>query len=251
MENMEYLKTLTVLYAEDEPETRSELKKFLSRRVANVITAADGTTALEKLGRTEPDIVVADLIMPGMDGMEMIREIRKRYPACRIIITSTVSEMQTVLDSVDVGIVKYILKPIEPQQLEEALLKCAGELKQRRPVSDVIRPEERKLWETHIKKEFSAVIKKAAGKGPRDVAAFFHEKRVEIIVYDAFTVMEHMLLEERGNAVLVEQCRRSFYIMIRDSLVKILADATGERYRPAASEINTRACSDWLCFEKI
>ena len=120
-----------------------------------------------------------------------------------------------------------------------------------RPVSDVIRPEERKLWETHIKKEFSAVIKKAAGKGPRDVAAFFHEKRVEIIVYDAFTVMEHMLLEERGHAVLVQQCRRSFYIMIRDSLVKILADATGERYRPAASEINTRACSDWLCFEKI
>ena len=83
------------------------------------------------------------------------------------------------------------------------------------------------------------------------MAAFFHEKRVEIIVYDAFTVMEHMLLEERGNAVLVEQCRRSFYIMIRDSLVKILADATGERYRLAASEINTRACSDWLCFEKI
>ena len=51
--------------------------------------------------------------------------------------------------------------------------------------------------------------------------------------------------------MLVEQCRRSFYIMIKDSLVKILADATGERYRPAASEINTRACSDWLCFEKI
>lgn len=218
MENKQYLSGLTVLYVEDEAETRMELKKFLSRRVSKVITAADGREALDKIRDIEPDIVIADLIMPNMDGLEMIQIIRKKYPLTKIIITSTVSEMRTVLDTVEIGIVKYIIKPIILTDLDDALLKCAEELQQVKPKSVVLHPEERKQLESQVKKDLSAIIKKAAGKGPRDVAVFLQEASVEVVVYDAFTTYEHTLLKNRENYSLVVQCRRSFYHLIVDEI---------------------------------
>lgn len=251
IENSTYLSGLTILYAEDEPDTQMELKKFLKRRAANVITASDGLEALEKAAQIHPDIVIADLIMPHMDGLEMIRLIRERDPICRIIITSTVSEMQTVLDSVDIGIVKYIIKPILLTDLEDALLRCAEELQQLRPAAPVpIHPEKRKLLEAQIKKEFSAIIKKYAGKGPRDIAVFIHSNHIDAVVYDAFTAFEHTLLKNRENCALVEQCRRSFYQIAEQDLLKVLSDLFSVKFQSDSAEINTYACSDKLCFTK-
>lgn len=250
MENKLYLSGLTILYVEDELETRTELKKFLSRRVSKVITAADGREALEKVRDIEPDIVIADLIMPNMDGLEMIQILRKKYPLTKIIITSTVSEMKTVLDTVEIGIVKYILKPIVLTDLDEALLKCAEELQQVKPKSVVLHPEERKQLESQIKKDLSSIIKKAAGKGPRDIVIFIHENSVDIIVYDAFTSYEHTVLQKRENYSLVEQCRRSFYSILSAEIQEKLGTVLKASVSIDLVEINPYKFTDKLILKK-
>lgn len=250
MENKLYLSGLTVLYVEDELETRTELKKFLERRVGKVITAADGQEALDKIRDIEVDIVIADLIMPKMDGLEMIHIIRKKYPLTKIIITSTVSEMKTVLDTVEIGIVKYIIKPIILTDLDEALLKCAEELQQVKPEAVALQPEERKQLEAQVKKELSTVIKKAAGKGPRDVAVFIHESSLDAVVYDAFTVYEHTLLKKRENYSLVDQCRRSFYNVVFDEIQEKLRSVMKEPVSIESVEINLHNFTDKLTLKK-
>lgn len=250
MDNKLYLSGLTVLYVEDENETRNELKKFLARRVGKVITAADGRDALEKIQNIDVDIVIADLIMPNMDGLEMIQLIRKKHPLTKIIITSTVSEMKTVLDTVEIGIVKYIIKPIILTDLDESLLKCAEELQQLKPKSVALQPEERKQLESQMKKELSAVIKKAAGKGPRDIAVFIREDMVDAVVYDAFTTYEHTLLMSRENYSLVEQCRRSFYGMVSKDIQEKFSNILKENIALNTLEINPYNCTDKLTFRR-
>lgn len=250
MENKMYLSGLTVLYAEDEKETRNELKKFLARRVGKVITASDGRDALEKIQDVEVDIVIADLVMPNMDGLEMIQIIRKMHPFTKIIITSTVSEMKTVLETVEIGIAKYIIKPIILTDLEDALLKCAEELQQIKPKTIEMDPEERKQMEAQIKKELSAVIKKVAGKGPRDIAVFINEKTLDAVIYDAFTTYEHTLLMSRENYSIVKQCRRSFYNMISKELQECFGETLREKIELDSLEINPNNFTDRLTFKR-
>ncbi len=242
-----YLQGLTVLYVEDEEETRNELRKFLSRR-ARVFTASDGAEAMDMVDDINPDIIIADLIMPRMDGLEMIQQIRKGHPMAKIIITSTVNEMQTILDTVEIGIVKYIIKPIVLSELEECLLKCAGEIRQMRPENTDLPPEERRQLESGIKKDLSSVIKKYAGKGPRDIAVFLHGDSVDAVVYDAFTPLEHTLMRRRDNVSLVEQGRRSFYSIVSAEICELMGAACGSSVIMESAETNTHSFTDKLCF---
>lgn len=244
-----YLQGLTVLYVEDEEETRNELRKFLSRR-ARVFTASDGVEAMDMVDDINPDIIIADLIMPRMDGLEMIQQIRQKHPQAKIIITSTVNEMQTVLDTVDIGITKYIIKPIVLSELEESLLKCAGEIRRMKPETRELPPEERRQLETRIKKDLSSVIKKHAGKGPRDIAVFLHGDSVDAIVYDAFTPLEHTLTKKRENLSLVEQCRRSFYSIVSEEICEMMSVAFNTPVIMEPVETNTHNYTDKLCFRR-
>lgn len=243
-----YLKGLTILYVEDDSETRSELKKFLSRR-AKVIAVSDGVQAMNVIDDIEPDIIIADLIMPNMDGIEMIQQIRKKYPLIKIIITSTVNEMKTILNTVEIGIVKYIIKPIILTELEESLLKCANEIQQLRPGTIELPPEERKQIESHIKKDLSSIIKKAAGKGPRDIAVFIHDDSIDAVVYDAFTSYEHTLLQNRDNYGMIEQCRRSFYNILIKEMNEAVSNAWHNTVNMDTVETNTHNLTDKLCFK--
>lgn len=249
MDNKLYLAGLTVLYVEDEKETRDELKKFLARRAGRVITASDGLDALDKIRDIEVDIVIADLIMPNMDGLEMMKIIRKKQPFVKMIITSTVSEMKTVLDTVEIGIVKYIIKPIVLTDLGDALLKCAEELQQMKPRTVEFDPEERKQQEAQLKKELTAAIKKSAGKGPRDIALFIHEKTIDAVIYNAFTTYEQTLLTSRENYSIVKQCRRSFYDIVLKELQNTFGEIMKESVVADSIEINPHNLTDRLTFK--
>ncbi|MGN0704629.1 MAG: Na-translocating system protein MpsC family protein, partial [Lentihominibacter sp.] len=184
-----------------------------------------------------------------MDGMEMIQKIRNKHPFVKIIITSTVNEMQTVLDTVEIGIAKYIIKPIILTELEESLLKCADEIQQLNPQTASLPPEERKQIEARIKKELSSIIKKAAGKGPRDIAVFIHDDSIDAIIYDAFTTYEHTLLQKRDNYSMVEQCRRSFYNILLKEINEAVSNIWQSSVNMEPAEVNTHKLTDKLCFK--
>ena len=111
----EVLKTITVLYVEDEEEVRSAIMRALKRRVGNVIMASNGKEGLELFKAEHPDIVITDLEMPIMNGIAMIEKIRdisgNDYP---IIVVTAYKDDEHYTPLAD----GYIYKPIHFDELE-------------------------------------------------------------------------------------------------------------------------------------
>ena len=127
------LSHIRLLYVEDEADTREEFSKFLKRRVGKLITGENGQDGLRRFEEQPPDIVLTDLRMPGMTGLEMVRALREKGYRTPVVILSALSDSDTILEAVDLGIVKYHVKPVdtavlvkEVQALAEQGLKAAG-----------------------------------------------------------------------------------------------------------------------------
>ncbi len=118
------LKQIKVLFVEDEELIRKKTVSSLEYIVAEVEEAANGVEALEKLKSFTPDLIITDLEMPGMDGIEFIKELRqKNNDICIIVITAHTSE-KYLLELIDMHIEKYIIKPINLEKLINALEDC-------------------------------------------------------------------------------------------------------------------------------
>lgn len=237
MENSTYLAQLKVLYVEDDQETRQGLSAFLKRRVGKLYTAEDGTSGLSVFYEQKPDIVIADLLMPNMHGMEMLEKMREHDPNCRFIITSSVNETDMVLNAVDVGIVKYAVKPISLPQLDETLRKTASELRREHAGAFALAADEKRKYEAKIKKEMALFLKQTAGKGPRDVAVFIHDDSIDIAAYDTLTPLEQRLMTKPANYSIVEQVRRYFYRASEAELLEIVGTAAARQVRLDQIEI--------------
>ena len=122
------LKNLKTLYVEDDEFTREEIADFLEFEVGELIIAADGEEGLECFKKYNPDIVITDIKMPKMDGLEMSKEIKKVSSNTPIIITSAYSESDYIIKAIEIGISKYVLKPIDMDELLAMLIQTAKEI---------------------------------------------------------------------------------------------------------------------------
>lgn len=127
------LQTLTLLYVEDEEKVRENVLSYLEKRFKTVHTAVNGAEGLAKYNELNPDIVLTDIKMPVMDGLEMARIIREDNKDVPIIITTAFTNEEFYLQSIEIGINKYIKKPIRYPELADAFAKAA----------DIIQPEVR------------------------------------------------------------------------------------------------------------
>jgi DNA-binding response OmpR family regulator len=114
-------KNLTLLYVEDEDFIRQNAVEYLSRVCDNVLEAKDGQEALKVYRDHKPDIIISDIKMPKMNGLEMTEQIRKRDKETPIIIATAHTETAYLLKAVELQLIKYIVKPITSMKLTEAL----------------------------------------------------------------------------------------------------------------------------------
>lgn len=116
----------TVLVVEDEPMVRSVAERALTRHGYTVITADNGADALEILASNETiDLLISDVVMPGMDGPTMVREARKTRPALKILFISGYAEEQ-LRNSIDIANVNFLPKPFSVVELAEATRRAVG-----------------------------------------------------------------------------------------------------------------------------
>ena len=125
---MSGLSKLTVLFVEDEDDIRNALESAIGDEFAKFITARDGDDGLKKFKKYKPDIVITDIMMPVMDGLSMAKEIKHISKQTPIVILSAFSEKEKLLEAIDVGIDKYLIKPIDPDELMKALKIVSKEL---------------------------------------------------------------------------------------------------------------------------
>lgn len=124
---MDELKNLKILYVDDEEFIRENAVEYLSFYCDNVFEAKDGLAALEKYEECEPDIIITDIKMPNMNGLEMVEHIRKKDKKTQIIIATAFLDTDYLLKAVELGLVKYLTKPITEDKLMPVLKELSSE----------------------------------------------------------------------------------------------------------------------------
>ena len=105
-----------ILVVEDEPSIREVVSLYLRRAGYQVTVVADGHAALESLSAQMPDLVVLDLMLPGVDGLEITRWLRERGDTPIIMLTAR-REEQDRIAGLEMGADDYVVKPFSPQEL--------------------------------------------------------------------------------------------------------------------------------------
>ncbi len=186
--DQDYLKTLTVLYVEDDADTREQFSDFLRRPVGILITAEDGVAGLEAFKKHTPDIVVTDILMPRMDGLTMAKEILELVPTVPIIAVTAFEQTDYLLRAINIGIEKYVTKPVNSFLLFECLLECAHRL---RAEEQVKLQHQREIREAQFKQS-EAIAIMAGG-----IAHDYNNMMQGILGY---TALAKMLLEPGSEA---------------------------------------------------
>jgi len=113
--------TQSVLIVDDEPMARTLLRLMLVRAGFNVSEAEDGFDALEKVKKNPPDIILLDVMMPGMDGFTVCETLRneKDTATLPIIMLSAKTDLESINRGLRLGATKYLTKPISPEDLTQ------------------------------------------------------------------------------------------------------------------------------------
>jgi putative nucleotidyltransferase with HDIG domain len=121
----EFLKTLSILYVEDDEEIRELLSRFLRRWVGTLHIATNGEEGARAFHEHHPDVVVTDIKMPVMDGLEMASAIKASSREVPIIVITAYSERDYFIRAIEIGVDQYVTKPVNTDILLQAINKSA------------------------------------------------------------------------------------------------------------------------------
>lgn len=111
-----------ILVVDDEIEACNALKEFLDTKGYEVCTAQDGKTALDKVRELRPQLVLLDMIMPGMHGIEVLQGIKKIDPNIGVIMVTVVTDEAKAKKTLQLGAYDYITKPVDLNYLDTVVM---------------------------------------------------------------------------------------------------------------------------------
>ena len=121
------MKNMRMMIVDDEERFLSTMKKLLSKKGYDVVTALSGTEALEIMSVQNIHVVILDVKMPGMDGNETLREIKKRFPLSEVIMLTGHATMESAVQGLKSGAIDYLMKPADLDEIirkaEDAFIK--------------------------------------------------------------------------------------------------------------------------------
>ena len=127
---------VSLLYVEDDPVARNLVCSVIAKKLPGVVlsTAENGEIGLKQFAELRHDIVLTDICLPVMDGIEMARRIRVLNPGVQIIAATAASDTQHLLEAIKIGVSRYVLKPIDFHALFEAIEDCLTRVTQARQI---------------------------------------------------------------------------------------------------------------------
>lgn len=246
------LSQIKVLYVEDDKITRMKTSQFLKKQVGKLIVAENGHDALIKYHLFKPDVVITDLVMPEIGGIELLETLRAENERCRVLITSSLCDVETLLHSVELKIDKYLVKPVDDSTLVHSLLQVTIDLFENHKESVVIKnqfilSEDIKLqYETEIRNICANYLKQKFGKGAKSINVFIDNKGIEIIFNEVLTTMETSVLNLGPHHKAIEILRRLIYDSTLHQIESSISELIGRRVLTERVEINPNRNFDRL-----
>lgn len=145
---------MKLLFVEDDELLRKSYSVFLEDLFDEIIEAQDGKDGLEKYYKYRPDIIMLDISMPHINGMDVIKEIRKNDNDVTIIILSAHSDKSYLFDAIELNIFKYLVKPLPRSLFKEAIAKAIASRSEHEK-NDLIYLDDGFVWDS-----FNKILKK-------------------------------------------------------------------------------------------
>lgn len=122
-------KNIKILFVEDEDNIRINATSYLKRLFDEVYEAKDAFEAFEIIEYKKPHIIITDINMPKLNGLEMIKKIREKGLDINIIVLSAFTQTSYLLEAVELGLVKYLVKPIRHETIYPVLTQCVKKIR--------------------------------------------------------------------------------------------------------------------------
>jgi len=116
-----YSKQATILVVDDEPSVADLLSEALVEEGYNCITAATGEDALRRLSKGNFEVILLDLKLPGISGIDVLKEVKSNRPETAIIVVTSAGDAQTAVEAMKIGAVDYITKPFELERINGSI----------------------------------------------------------------------------------------------------------------------------------
>jgi len=110
-----------ILVVDDEENTRLALTRLLSRDGYEVKTASDGSDALNLIRSHPVELIITDLNMPVMDGLEFLKELNREHPTSHVIMLTAYGEVESYLEALNLGAFEYLNKPVKFEELRKVI----------------------------------------------------------------------------------------------------------------------------------
>lgn len=217
----EFGSNLNVLYMEDEKEIRQQLEEILKNFFKSVTVAQNGKEGLELFTKHDFDLVITDIQMPQKTGLEAAKEIKAIKPHTPIIVTTAYSDVSFFITSIELGIDRYILKPLSMPNLFEALLNAAEGIVNRQR-AEILRRKE--LLE-EMNSTASDLMQKLSNAFPNPAIVF--DKRELKFVNEAFAAL---FGEENIKDIKNKSKTLNDFFVARDGFIDELEDMNESDY---------------------
>ncbi len=150
---------ISILYVEDEHIILQSVKELLEDKVRNLYLAMNAKEALDLFKKYKPEVVISDIKMPGMDGLTLLREIKKIKSDTKLVILTAFGKKNYLMDAITLGVDKFILKPVEESSYFQELQDLSNSIKLEKQLR--LEEERRKKAQNDLEEANKRLIKLA------------------------------------------------------------------------------------------
>ena len=225
------LNPLTLLYIEDDRDIQSIYTDQLENFVDKIVIAGDGEEGYERYLSDKPDIILLDINMPKLDGLSLAKKIRETNKSVKIIITTSYGDQDKLLQAIELSLVKYILKPIDPDVLKETVNKAKNEIEVEQGSSEkkVFVLDSKMIWNNSDEKLFLNSEEVKLTKNERRFLTLLSTNPNK--VYTFFEIFDHLSYDNFYKEFDSNQIRALVKLVRKKVPKDSILNVYGEGYR--------------------